>query len=517
LCPNALVVYSQTGPGDKGALQPSRKDLVPVHWPDMSKLEPAVSDQLISLQTSLSEAVQNPATSDATMSEAYGTMGEIYHAYALNSPARECYRNAAQLSPRDFRWAYLLGRLDQQDDRPDEAIRHYQLAITLRPNYSAAQVNLGNAYLQLNRLAEAEQSFKSALEIEKDDPAAEYGLGQLALTRRNYSEAISHFEKALARAPEANRIHYSLAMAYRGLGDAEKAKAQLTQQGPVGVKAADPLFEGLAELIAGERLHLIRGRLALGARRYADAAVEFRQAIAAKPDSLTAHLNLGAALTQTGDLKGAAAEFDEALRLDPTNTIAHYNLAVLLATDNKHQQAIVHLESVFSVDPNDLSARFLLAQELMKSNRLDDSLTEFTRIVAADPDNEDALLEQAKLLQRKGQYKQALETLEKGNARNPQKLQTMTMLAYLLAASPQNDLRDGARALKLAESADKEAGSLQSGAVVAMALAETGRCLDAAERQRKLISRAEQEHQTDLLAKFKNGLKQYEGGPPCRP
>src|SRR5262249_33176483 len=163
-----------------------------------------------------------------------------------------------------------------------------------------------------------------------------------------------------------NRIHYSLAMAYRGLGDAEKARMHLAQQGSVGVRVADPLIDGLQELVQGARVHLIRGRLAFEAKRYAEAATEFRLAVAAKADSVPAHVNLGAALTQTGDVKGAIEEFEATLRIDPQNTTAHYNLAVLLARDNKHEQAIVHLQAVSSVNPNDFSARLLLVQELLR-------------------------------------------------------------------------------------------------------------------------------------------------------
>jgi tetratricopeptide (TPR) repeat protein len=188
-----------------------------------------------------------------------------------------------------------------------------------------------------------------------------------------------------------------------------------------------------------------------------------------------------------------------------------------LGKENKHEQAIVHLQAVLRLDTNDLSARFLLARELMKSERLEEALAEFSRVALADPDNEEALLEQVKLLQRMGQYKQAVESLEKGHARNPQKGQTIVMLAYLLAASPRYDLRDGARALHFAQMVFKQSGSLPHGALVAMALAELSRCDEAAVLQRKLIAVAEQERKTDLLPKLRTDLKQYEKGQPCRP
>ena len=495
----ALIIFAsvaealpqRTAQDDK-VLPPPKSNLVPLYWPDLTKLETDVREQLVSAQNALTAAARDPGTPDAALSEAYGITGQIYQAYSLNSPARECYLNASRLTPKDFRWVYLLAKLDQQEDLTDDAIRRYRIARTLRPEYVAVPVNLGNIYLQLNRLEDAQENFKAALEIDESSAVALYGLGQVALSQRSYPEAVNYFEKALRLLPGANRIHYSLAMAYRGLGDSERATSHLAQQGTVGVRASDPLMDELLDLIKGERVYLIRGRLALEAKRYAEAAGEFRKAIGAKPDSIPAHLNLGAALVQTGDPKGAAEQYEEALRVDPKNTNAHYNLAILLANENKHGPAILHLQSVLRVDPNDLSARFFLARELLRSERLEEALVEFSRVVEADPNNEEALLEQVKVLQQKKQYRKALDSLEKSHAQYPQKGRTAVTLAYLLAASPQYDLRDGARALELAQMIYQATGSLEHGALVAMALAELGRCTEAAEWQRRMIAAAEQ-------------------------
>jgi tetratricopeptide (TPR) repeat protein len=513
------VVRSQATTSGDRTLNPPRIGLVAVHLPDLSTLEKGVREQLTAEQDSLAAMLKTPGVSDAVLSDAYGKLGQVYHAYSLTAPARDCYFNATALAPNDFRWIYLTAKLDQHDGQFEAAIGRFSLARSLRPDYVAASVNLGNMFLELNRLSDAEGAFAKALEIEKNNPAALYGMGQVSAANRKYAEAVRYFEQTLAQVPGANRVHYSLAMAYRGLGNAEKAKIHLAQQGTVGVRVSDPLVDGLQDLIAGERVYLSRGKIAFEARRYAEAANEFRKAVAIKPDSVTARVNLGAALSQTGDLKGAAEQFEEVLRLEPGKATAHYNLGIILAVQNKHEEAIAHLRSVLSVEPNDTTARFLLAQQLNKSGKADEALIEYSRVVEVNPANESALLELVILLYRKRQFKTALEGLERSYAQYPQRGQTVVLLAYVLAASPQIDLRNGARALDLAQRVYAASSTPQYGALVALGLAELGRCSEAADWQRRVIAAAEQDQNknADLLVKLRAGLKHYENAQSCRP
>jgi hypothetical protein len=71
-------------------LPPPRSNLVPVHWPNLSELEFEVREQLTAAQKSLAALAKNQAGPNESLSEAYGTTGEIYQAYSLTSPAREC-------------------------------------------------------------------------------------------------------------------------------------------------------------------------------------------------------------------------------------------------------------------------------------------------------------------------------------------------------------------------------------------------------------------------------------------
>ena len=508
---------SQTVRQPSRTLEPPRTNLTAVPLPDLEKLEPDVGEQLRAMQSSLAALAKDPAATAQRLSEAYGLMGQVYQAYALTASAEPSYLNAHRLAPDDFRWLHFLGSLGQQEGRTQEAITYYQRAVQLRSDDLAAQVYLGNLYLQQNQLEPARTSFKAALAINANCAAAWYGFGQLSLASQNYGEAAKQLEQALRLSPETNRIHYALALAYRGLGEIEKARAHLQQQGPVGVRVADPLLDGLPELIKGERLPLVRGRMAFDALRFADAATEFRKAVAAQPASLTARVNLGSALAELGDVDGAIEQFQEALRIEPKNLAAHYNLSLLFAKQNQPGQAIAHLRVVLDMNDRDVEARWRLAQELLKASRRQEALAELARVIADDPNNEDALLTRAKILSGNRQYAQALSELEKSHAQFPARGRTAVMLAYLLAASPQIELRDGARALALGRRIYAATAQASDGVIIALALAEMGRCQEAAAWQRRMVEAAEHDHDADLAAKLKADLRRYENKQPCRP
>jgi len=57
-------------------------------------------------------------------------------------------------------------------------------------------------------------------------------------------------------------------------------------------------------------------------REYFPAVIEFKKAVALRPNYAAAHNNLGAALDATGDHAAAIIEFKEALRLNPKGTAA---------------------------------------------------------------------------------------------------------------------------------------------------------------------------------------------------
>jgi tetratricopeptide (TPR) repeat protein len=179
---------------------------------------------------------------------------------------------------------------------------------------------------------------------------------------------VTYLEAALRAVPAANRLHYNLAMAYRGLGEMEKAKAHLERRGTVGLRPPDPLVDELQELTLGERVHLVRGRMAFAAERYGEAAALFQEAVDADPTSVRSRVNLGTALARSGDREGALAQYRKALELDPTMVEAWVNLGgVLLMRWEFAGCRDANLEAI-KLDENSVVAHYNLGQAYLYLN-----------------------------------------------------------------------------------------------------------------------------------------------------
>ncbi|HET9361763.1 MAG TPA: tetratricopeptide repeat protein [Vicinamibacterales bacterium] len=509
----ATALPAAQEPADPPSIAPAGSGLLAVPLPRIDELEPAVSDQIREQYRSFIDVTAGkPAT--RALADAYGSMGQLLHAYEFLDGAEPAYRNAARLAPGDGRWPHLLGFLCQQTGRLDEAAGFYREASRLQPGDRAAAAQLGAVYLGLNRLAEAGQQFRGITEI---FPAvARQGLGEVALREGKFADAIDHLAAALQRAPQASSIHYSLAMAYRGLGRMDQARSHLRQRGPGELRPADPIVDGLQALVRGERAHVIQGRRAYEAGRFQEAADAFSKAVAASPASVAARVNLGMALAQTGDAVGARGHLETALRLDADNVTAHAGLGMMLARLGRDDEAVDHLRAAFDRTPEDAGIRTELVGSLLRLRRNDDAIEVLAAARSIDPDDEGLLVNLSILLADRERYREAVTLLDEAHARFPERAATATTLARLLASSPDLSVRDGRRALAIAMDVYTREPTPVRRETVAMSLAELGRCDEAAEWIRRAVTEAAQLKDTMESARLRGEAAKYETAS-CRP
>jgi tetratricopeptide (TPR) repeat protein len=345
--------------------------------------------------------------------------------------------------------------------------------------------------------------------------AALFGRGRAAMARRDYASAIGAFEQALAIDPQAKVVHYPLALAYRGAGQAEKAQAHLTPDNAGELKPPDPLLDDLNSAIESSVAYELRGARALDAGNWDSAIDLFKRGVDLAPDEPALRHKLGTALALKGDQRAALATFEETTRRSPKYAKAHYSLGLMYADMGQIARAVDELSTAVRVDPTYVEARLQLAELLRHTGRPQAALPEYERLTALDPRLASARYGEAMALVQLRRFRDARATLEEGLSRHPDHPAFAIALARVLAAAPDTPVRDGMRALQLLQGAPADAQrTLDWGIAMAMALAETGQYDQAADLQRQVVNLAAAD--APAARRLTETLRLYEQKRPCR-
>ncbi len=522
----------------------SSDQLRAVPHPQLSRLEPAAGEQILEARKRLESMAQARDVTGEKLSQAYGEMGKLYHVQDFLGAAQACYLNAQLLAPGAFRWSYYLGPIYKNKGEIEKSIASYERALQIRPKNIPALLGAAGGHLSLNRYALAQPLFEQALAVDESCAPALVGMGKIASSKRNTEEAIQYLEAALALQPNANSIHYLLAMSYRRQGNLGKARAHFQRvamlermrRGHATPGYPDPLLQDLDALKTGWRLHWTRGIRAFGKGRFAEAANQFRAAIALDPKNPIPRTDLGSALARLGDLEGAAQQYAVALRVSPGNPMLHYHLGTTLMGLHADEDAAEHYQAAIRSNPGFKEAHFQLANLLMRLRRYEKAIPHYATVIELDSglggqilpgDSGDGQLQQmnglarfmqAMALIRLDRYGEALMVLEEGLQVFPGHADMTHALARLLAACPDHKIRNGGRALQLLQPLfeDQDGLDLESVETLAMALAETGQFERAVQVQHAMISDLEGNQRFDLVQLLAENLALYENGQPCR-
>jgi tetratricopeptide (TPR) repeat protein len=168
------------------------------------------------------------------------------------------------------------------------------------------------------------------------------------------------------------------------------------------------------------------------------------------------------------------------------------------------------------LDPTYLQARLQLAHALRRRGRLQPSLQQYAEIVKMDPRIAEARFGQALALVRLKHYQEAQQQLIDAVRLHPDRPEFTRALARLYAAAPDDRLRDGQRALALAEELVKRRQRIDDLETMAMAFAEAGQYEAAARSLREAIAAAEKLGRLDLAQSMASDLRLYEQHRPSR-
>jgi len=487
-----------------------------VELPDVSRSAASVQQQLRDGYAALKKKIDAPATPPDELGAAYGQMGMLLMAAEYREQAEAALLNAQTFNRLDARWPYYLGHLYKSKGDAANSMSSFRRALELQPEDVPTLIWVGDGELDEGKPDQAETHFTKALSIQPRSAAAQYGLGRVALSKQNYAKAVEYLEKALSLAPSATVVHYPLGMAYRGLGDQSKAQAHLSQRGTLALTPDDPLMDRLNALLSSALAYEVSGDEALQHRDFKGAAEIFRKGLQVAPKEPLLHHKLGTALALLGDGTGAVEQFDQALKLDPNFVKAHYSLALMQSDAGQPAPAIQHLQAALKAQPGYVEARLLLADVLRRSGQADASLPQYAQVVSQDPRIPEARFGYAAALIRLRRWTEARDYLDDAIRVYPNELAFANALARVLAAAPDDKVRDGRRAIATAQLVIAQVRATETLETMAMAQAETGQFTEAATWQKDAIAAAERNGQRDIAERIADNLRLYESRKPCR-
>ena len=395
-----------------------------------------------------------------------------------------------------------LGNTLLQEGNMAEAVSHFQKALQIKPGYAEAHNNLGNTLLQKGSVNEAMVHYQKALQIKPDYAEAHYNLGNALLKMGNVGEAIAHFQKALQIKPDYAEAHNNLGNALLQKGNV--AEAIIHYQKALQIKPDN----------AEARNNL--GNALLQEGNVAEAIAHFQKALQIKPDFAEAHYNLGNALLQKGNVAEAIIHYQKALQIKPDYAEAHINLGNALLQKGNVAEAIVHYQKALQINPDFAEARNNLGNALLQKGNVAEAIAHFQRALQIKPGYAGTHYNLGNALLKMGNVDEAISHYQKALQIKPDYAEAQNTLAWVLATCPQASLRNGNKAVKLAQRANQLTGDGNPVVLgtLAAAYAEAGRFPEAVATAQRALQVAETQSNPALADAIRSQMKLYQAGLP---
>jgi Flp pilus assembly protein TadD len=302
-----------------------------------------------------------------------------------------------------------LALLRQGDLRGAEL--HLAGALQTSPRDPRLLEALGTIYARTDRFRQAERSFRAALDAEPRSPGASLGLAAVLIDTGRHDEALQRLEEIRRRDPgnSAALLKLALLEVRRGrAAEGERMAHEVIERQPASAEA-----------------HYVLG-LALSHRgAFAEAGAAQRRARALDPEHLGALAQLAkieARLGHAAEARRWSEAHREALRRGriEERVRGHRLKAVEAFNRGDYRAALEAFQSIAHEDPDDSQVHLHLGSTFIALGRMPEARQALDRSLALDPRNERALAEMGRLLAFQNRLDEAILTLRKAVAVNPQ-------------------------------------------------------------------------------------------------
>ena len=259
----------------------------------------------------------------------------------------------------------------------DTAIRDYDNALKIKPDFAEALYNRGLAFVDKGELDAAIRDFDDVLKLEPDNANALYNRGAVFTEKGELDAAIRDFDHIL----KFIKPDFAEALYNRGLAFAKKGELD------AAIRDFDDAIKSKSDFAEAFNN---RGN-AFAKKGELDAAIrDFDDAIKSKPDLAEAFNNRGAAFIDNGELDRAIRDFDDAIKSKPDFAEAFNNRGNAFAKKGELDSAIRDYDHAIKLNPNYAKALNNRGIAFTKKGELERAISDFDDAIRIKPDLADA-------------------------------------------------------------------------------------------------------------------------------
>jgi len=223
--------------------------------------------------------------------------------------------------------------------------------------------------------------------------------------------------------------------------------------------------------------HLVLAALLTRQQRFDEATEQVRRALQLAPNNESAYEQLASLLVRHGHSEEAIQVSRKGLGLAPFSPELRFDLGAALVFGGETVEGVSQLQLACAIKPKWAGPRFLLGATLVKQGKLAEATPYLQEALRLEPANAEAHSQLAAALNAQHQTAEAIAQCTEALRLEPDLAEALNNLAWIRAAHPQAEFRNGVEAVRLAERACKVTGFKEPVMVgtLAAAYAEAGR------------------------------------------
>ncbi len=302
-------------------------------------------------------------------------------------------------------------------------------------------------FYEAGELQKARIAYLSLLQQSPGNAAAIRQLGMIWMDQGLPLRAIPYLVKTRETDPKDVEARYKLALAFRMLQELKEAReeaAAVLELAPAHGEALVMLAESVRTREEADEMrrlidafpdqnsvdrYLAEAPLRLGERDALGAEEMVLKAVELDPESPRALARLGARRMARNDMDGAEQAFRQAADLSPARSLQRPLYAQFLADSGRVDEALGFLRAMGEQMPDFVPVWSLMSTFAIRAERFDEALESLEKLFAIDPDHLKGRLMQVECLEGKREFAKAVELLKKLEQAHPQQPEVKFRLA----------------------------------------------------------------------------------------